>query len=165
MTSRIHAILPRVALVLGPLLALAGVIAYARYTRPYEVPADTDIFTVVEGKWAWTTADSNCAADPHTITFTRDHTGMVITASHPYRWPDGRLDSVAFYDIQAHTRGWIRGAIRGETRRTAEGRLVVWDLVLRSPDRYAWHRTDWLPGGYTQEVRRCPPAEIPARAR
>ena len=157
MASRIHAILPRVALATGPVLVLAAAVAYLRYGRPYEVPADQDIFTVVQGTWAWTTADTNCATHPHTITFTPDHRAMIITAAHPFRWPDGRLDSVAFYDVLAHSRTWIRGAIRGETRLTKDGRPVVWDLVLRSPDRYAWHRTDWPPGGYTREVQRCSP--------
>lgn len=155
MASRIHAIVPRAAFVIGPLLLLGMAAIYVHYTRIYEVPEGTDIFDVVEGTWAWTTADSNCATDPHTITFTSDHSGMLIKSAHPYRWPDGRLDSVAYYDIQAHTRSWIRGAIRGETRLTADGRPVVWDLVLKSPDRYAWHRTDWVAGGYTREIRRC----------
>lgn len=163
MASRIHSIIPRVALSTAPLLVVGAALAYLRYGRPYEVPADKDIFTVVQGTWAWTTADTNCATDPHTITFTPDHTGMIITAAHPYRRPDGRLDSVAFYDVLAHTRTWIRGAIRGETRLTRAGRPVVWDLVLRSPDRYAWHRTDWVPGGYTRDVRRCSPAELRRR--
>ena len=154
--SRLPYIIPRIALAVGPFLVVAGVVGYLRYVHPYEVPPDTDIFTVVQGTWAWTTADSNCATDPHTIRFTPDHRGMIITAAHPYRRADGELDSIAFYDIQAHTRSWIRGAIRGETRLTAAGRPVVWDLVLKSPDRYAWHRTDWVMRGYTREIRRCP---------
>jgi hypothetical protein len=147
--------MPRIALVAGPLLALGAARAYVHYTRPYQVPIGTDVFAVVQGTWAWTTSDTNCAKNPHTITFTPDHKGMLITASHPNHRPDGRLDSVAFYDIRAYTRSSIRGAIRGERRLTDEGRPVVWDLVLKSPDRYVWHRTDWAPEGYTREIRRC----------
>ena len=88
---------------------------------------------------------------------------MRITSSKPYKGVDGKLDSVAVYDIQAATRTWIRGAIRGETRLTAEGRPVVWDLVLRSADRYAWHRTDWFQGGYTREIERC--SDVPGDRR
>jgi hypothetical protein len=80
---------------------------------------------------------------------------MTITSSEPYEGFQGKLDSVAVYDILEHTQGWIRGAIRGETRLTAQGEPAVWDLVLRSPDRYAWHRTDWVRGGLTQEIHRC----------
>lgn len=50
----------------------------------------------------------------------------------------------------------IRGFITDETRKTPDGRLVVWDLVLTSRNSYAWHRTDWAPGSYTAELRRCP---------
>ena len=155
MASRIHAILPRVALSLGLAGSVAGLAGYYWYTRPYEVPSDVDIYEVVEGTWAWTNSDSACTRDWHRIAFSPDHTVMNITSSKPYRGMDGQLDSVAVYDILAHSRGWIRGAIRGETRLTADGRPVVWDLVLRSHDRYAWHRTDWAQGGYTREIRRC----------
>jgi len=155
MPSRIHAIVPRVALAAAlPLLALI-VGSYFWYIRPYVVPPGTDIFTAVQGIWAWTTSDSACTRDWHRITFSPDHRIMRITSSKPYKGTDGKLDSVAVYDIQAATGTWIRGAIRGETRLTAEGRPVVWDLVLRSADRYAWHRTDWSQGGYTREIERC----------
>jgi hypothetical protein len=154
--SRIHSILPRVALALGlPGLTLI-VGAYLSYTRPYVVPAGTDIFTVVQGRWAWTTTASGCSNDWHRISFTPDHNVMTIASSKPYKTARGTFDSVAVYDVQAHTQSWIRGAIRGETRLTADRRPVVWDLVLRSPDRYAWHRTDWTLGGYTVEIERCP---------
>jgi hypothetical protein len=163
MASRIHSIIPRVGLVVTPLLLLSAAAVYVHYAHVYEVPQGTDIFAVVAGTWAWTTADTNCATDPHTITFTPDHKGMLIKLAHAYHLPDGRLDSVAYYDIQGYTRSSIRGAIRGETRLTADDRPVVWDLVLKSPDRYAWHRTDWAPGGYTREVRRCSGSDPGAR--
>ena len=156
MTSRIHDILPRAGLVLVPLLLLGVLVLYLDYTQVYEVPAGADIFAVVAGTWAWTTADSNCAKDPHTITFTPDRKGMVIKSAHPYHRPDGRVDSIAYYDIQEYTRSSIRGAIRGETRLTADDRPVVWDLVLKAPDLYTWHRTDWPSRGYTSQIRRCP---------
>ncbi|HEU5262581.1 MAG TPA: hypothetical protein VFU41_14275 [Gemmatimonadales bacterium] len=155
MTSRIHSIAPRVAIAVAIVLVPVLVGGYLRHNQPYSVPAGTDIFAAVQGTWAWTTSDSGCATDPHTITFAADHKVMTITATRPYRRPDGTLDSVAVYDIHAYTRSWIRGAIRGETRMTANGRPVVWDLVLKSPDRYAWHRTDWHRWGYTREILRC----------
>ena len=80
---------------------------------------------------------------------------MTITSSEPYEGADGKLDSVAVYDVLEHTRSRIRGAIRGETRLTENGEPVVWDLVLRSPNRYAWHRTDWPPVALTGEIQRC----------
>lgn len=154
--SRLHAIIPRVAVGLGvPGIVVLGV-AYLAYVEPYEVEPDADIFALVQGKWAWTTVDSGCAKEWHRITFTPDRTVMTIAASEPYKGADGELDSLAVYDILSHTRSRIRGAIRGETRLTDEGDPVVWDLALRGADSYAWHRTDWGAGTYTREIERCP---------
>lgn len=155
MASTIHAILPRLAIIIGLPLAALFVVRFFRTTRPYELASDEDIFAVVEGRWAWSTRKTGCEDDWHRIAFTADHQVMTITSSQPYEGADGGLDSVAVYDIQAHAQGWIRGAIRGETRLTAAGEPAVWDLVLRSRDRYAWHRTDWLPGVYTAHIERC----------
>jgi hypothetical protein len=154
--SRIHSLLPRLAIAVAlPGVALL-VAVYVWSTRPYVVPAGGDIFAVVQGRWAWTTKVGGCTNDWHRISFAPDHTVMTIASSKPYKTADGTFDSVAVYDVLAHTQSWIRGAIRGETRLTPDGRPVVWDLVLRSPDRYAWHRTDWALGGYTMEIKRCP---------
>lgn len=156
MSSRIHSIVPRVAIGVGVLLPILGLLTYFIYTQPYDPPSDTDIFAVVEGKWAWTTSDSGCAADWHRIAFTSDRGVMTIAASKPYEGADGKLDSIAVYDILSHTQASIRGAIRGETRLTDAGVPVVWDLVLQSPNSYAWHRTDWFRGALTREIERCP---------
>lgn len=156
MPSRIHSILPRVALASLLLLPLVIVVLYRALTRAYAVPANQDIYSIVQGTWAWTTSDSNCLTDPHRITFAPDHKVMLITDAHPYRLPDGTLDSVAIYDILRVTRTSIRGAIRGETRLTRDSQPVVWDLVLMSRDRYTWHRTDWAAWEFTREIQRCP---------
>jgi hypothetical protein len=138
------------------LIPVLGVASYLVYTQSYEPPHDSDIFAVVEGRWAWTTSDSGCASDWHRISFTPARTVMTIAASKPYEGADGKLDSIAVYDILSHTGGSIRGAIRGETRLTDDGAPVVWDLVLQGPNNYAWHRTDWLRGAVTREIQRCP---------
>ena len=156
MASRIHSILPRVVAILA--LPLFGVLvaAVSWYNRPYVVPSDSSIFDAVRGRWAWTGNPDGCQAEWHEISFSPDHRVMLITSAKPYEGADGKLDSIATYDIQAHTSSWIRGAIRGEQRLTDAGQPVVWDLVLRSENRYAWHRTDWGAGGYTRAIERCP---------
>jgi hypothetical protein len=158
MTSRIHAILPRVALASGALLPLVAFLLYRSFTKTYVPPPGTDIFTLVQGTWAWTTSDSSCRTDPETISFTPDRKGMIIALGRPYKLADGTLDSMAYYDILRVTPGSIRGAIRGETRLTADSQPVVWDLVVEAPDRFAWHRTDWASWEHTRDLRRCPTA-------
>ena len=155
MPSSIHSFLPRLALIAAPLVVGATVYAVISLTRPYDVPAETDIFQVVTGKWAWTGPANPCDSDPHTIAFSSDRTEMLITHAQAFRGADGQFDSVTHYKILAHTRGWIRGAIPGETRLTDQGNPVIWDLVLRSPNTYAWHRTDWGWGESTRNIQRC----------
>ena len=157
MTARIHSILPRVALVGGLLLPVAGFLLLSSLSRSYQPPPGTDVFELVRGTWAWTTAESTCRTDPQTISFTPDHKGMIITLAHPGKLADGTFDSIAYYDILRVTQNSIRGAIRGETRLTADSEPVVWDLVVESPDRFAWHRTDWPTWEQTRDMRRCPP--------
>lgn len=156
MAASIHSILPRAAIVVALIGSVVGVGLYLRRAHPYAVPADEDIFAVVQGRWAWTTQGDGCAGDWHRIDFSSDRSMMTITSSKPYKGANGALDSVATYDVLSHSRSWIRGAMRGETRLTRTGQPVVWDLVLRSHDSYAWHRTDWLFGGHTAAIRRCP---------
>lgn len=156
MASRIHSLLPRVALWSSFLIPVAIYVAYRSYTGVFEVPRGSDIFAVVQGSWAWSPADSGCRDNPHRIAVSTDHRTMTITAAHPYKHGDGSLDSIVHYEILQATRSSIRGVIRGETRLTRDSQPVVWDLVLKSPDSYTWHRTDWLSWQHTRLIRRCP---------
>lgn len=61
----------------------------------------------------------------------------------------------ATYDILSLTPSRLRGAIRGEDRRTDSGVPVVWDLVMFGPDEYHWHRTDWSAWQFTPGIVRC----------
>lgn len=133
-------------------LGLAGTVGPA---EPYVVPDSTDVFKVAAGTWDWSGADGFCRDDPHTITFSPDRKFMILTFANPDTADDGTVKRDFRYEIRGHTRNSIRGFIQGETRRTDGGELVVWDLVLMSPDVYRWHRTDWEEGGLTKPVLRC----------
>ena len=121
--------------------------------RPYEVPAGTDIFAVAEGTWDWAGQPGTCRDNPHRISFSPDRRQMVLSYRVPFDSVTGK--QVSTYDILLVTRHGIRGSIVDETRRTPDGDLVVWDLVLTSPTTYRWHRTDWPAAGYTPELIRC----------
>ncbi len=142
-----------------PLVALMAILLWWRPWIPttYAAASDDDVFAVASGVWDWQGADSLCVANPHTISFAPDHSVMYLAHRQPWNDSAGVQHRVAEYEIQGHDSTQIRGLIRGETRRTDAGVPVVWDLVLTSPNSYAWHRTDWPATGRTKEVKRCPP--------
>jgi hypothetical protein len=164
-TPRRRGLILRIAaMVFGVVVILTGIGLWASRVRPYFVPAGVDIRTRVAGRWDWTNRGSPCGDSAHVIAFTGDGKQMTITQQN--RWVDslGRDRTTSTYDIQSVTRSTIRGAIRGEERRTPDGLPVVWDLVLVSPDEYRWRRTDWSTSwSYTAPVVRCDPS-APRRA-
>ena len=141
-----------------PFIGLAAVVAWWRPWVPvtYSAPTAEGFFTIASGAWDWEGADSLCVANPHTISFSPDHAVMYLAHRVPWTDSAGKEHRVAVYDIQDHSPSQVRGLIRGETRRTEAGDPVVWDLILTSPNSYAWHRTDWPSSGRTKGVRRCP---------
>jgi uncharacterized protein len=121
--------------------------------------ADSAIFRTAAGTWDWSKGDSTCTTSRrHSISFSPDFREMRIrfAVAEPGR------DSVYRYRIfgvgDNVVAGWervIRAAMEGETRTTANGALAVWDLVLMSPNRFHWHRTDWDQANLTDAVVRC----------
>lgn len=148
-------------------LAIGGLVAWWAPWKPdYEVPSDTDIFTVASGTWAWSDAppDSFCVTRRHTVAFSPDRSIMTITQGEPWTDSAGVVHQVSVYDISQYSRRHVRGQIRGETRLAPDGTPVVWDLVLSSPDSYHWHRADWPSFSYTKSIERCPEGTPPAEA-
>ena len=145
MASRIHDILPRIALWVSPLFALGfGAMIWGAVTY-LQLPAETGVLDVVEGEWGWTRGENTCKNNPHTISISDDSLTMTLSDTSG-SWT---------YDILEHEHTRIRGAIRGEKRLTDKGVPVVWDLLMRGPDMYTWHRTDW-PGMQTTDLMvRC----------
>lgn len=155
------------ALLLALVAVVGGFLVWrAPWAPDYEVPEDTDIFTVASGTWGWTTApdSSFCVTRWHTVAFSPDHSIMTITASEPWTDSSGVVHQVTVYDLSEHSRHHVRGQIRGETRLTDDGEPVVWDLVLGSANSYHWHRTDWPAFSYTATLERCPPGTPPGVA-
>lgn len=151
------------AIVAG-VVVIAGVGLWEMRVSAYSVPAGNDIRKTVAGRWTWTTDKKGCA-NAHIIAFSDD--GKIMTIVQPSSDIGGGDASTTTYDITLVTQSTIRGAIRGETRLTDDGKPVVWDLVLVGPDTYRWRRTDWSSAwSYTPSIVRCPGngvAESPAR--
>lgn len=153
MAANIHTILARIAIGCAPVLAVFLGVSFWIATRTLQLPADKEVFDVAAGTWGWMTGQNTCKKNPHTIAFSADRQTMMLT----YR--DSLDDTTAagtwVYDILEHEPWRVRGAIRGEERKTDAGQLVVWDLVLRGPNLYAWHRTDWPALVMTDLNQRC----------
>ena len=112
-----------------------------------------DLPTYVAGRWDWTTHAHLCADSAHTIRF-RDNDRIMEIRQEGALGKGGDADPTV-YDVLEITPSRIRGAIRGESRKTAQGKPVVWDLVMFTVNEYHWHRTDWGTFGYTPAVVRC----------
>lgn len=118
------------------------------------------MFDYAAGVWDTARGDSTCLENRHEISFSPDRSAMVLTF-------EGPLDSLSNdpnvrYRILAHGHGIldelpyvVRASMNGETRTTEAGELVIWDLVMATPNRYHWHRTDWPDLGVTNAVIRC----------
>lgn len=112
-----------------------------------------DLPTYVAGRWDWSTRARPCGDSAHVVTFSADQKTMRIAQEGTSG--EGGPDDPTVYDILELTPSRIRGAIRGETRKTADGKPVVWDLVMFNVNEYHWHRTDWAAFGYTAAIVRC----------
>lgn len=127
-------------------------------------------FAYVAGTWDWAKGDSTCRGNTHTLAFSPDGKVMTLTFKLPLDSTDAsrvtryRILAVGPAVAPELSPYALRGAIEGETRRTPAGALVVWDLVLASPNRYHWHRTDWPATAVTGPIVRCDgtrPMEMP----
>jgi len=113
---------------------------------------DNDLPRHLTGRWDWSNRAHPCGDSAHVITFSPDRRTMTIAM--PARPPRDTGWS-ATYDLLSLEPSRLRGAIRGEKRRTKDGKPVVWDLVMTGPDEYRWHRTDWPAYSFTAGIRRC----------
>ncbi|HEU4994121.1 MAG TPA: hypothetical protein VFT29_04850, partial [Gemmatimonadaceae bacterium] len=131
-------------------------IAMRQSTREYVFVNGRSLQSNLEGRWDWSTRGKPCTDSAHTIAFSPDGKLMTITQQvTSIDTATGKDWTATTYDILSSKPTRIRGAIRGETRRTGSGVPVVWDLVVIGPNRYAWHRTDWPAFAQTAGVIRC----------
>lgn len=115
----------------------------------------SSVYDVLPGTWGWQhSKHAGCDSNPHVISFSEDRTEMILTTAHPEMTVHGmaRTSRYRIYSDSPH----LRMFLEGETRRDpATGALVLWDLVMKSPDKYCWHRSDWQPDACTESIVRC----------
>lgn len=139
-------------------LATVSLLIAAPPLAAQEEPALT-AFDIAEGTWHWAEGDQTCQGNRHRIAFDAERTRMMLIHDQPL---GAGGDSVTVYTVLRSGPGLspftpyvIRAAMEGETRTTESGESVVWDLVIATPDRYHWRRTDWPVDGLTAAIIRC----------
>jgi len=112
---------------------------------------------IITGSWApETKVGQVCRESPPTYSFSNDGALMYVTSdSGLYMSEGGGKFNKLTYQIVGEGQYSLRTIIEGEERRTANGNVVMWDLVLLSENRFCWHRSDWDSNSCTQEFRRC----------
>jgi len=119
-----------------------------------DYPFSRPIRDLVAGDWS----AGSCSGVFQRFTFSEDGTQMFAVPSVGFLadTPESQPREVAIYNVLDESGRILRMQIEDESRRTDDGRVVVWDLVLLSEDSFCWHRTDWRPGGCTRPLTRCP---------
>jgi hypothetical protein len=93
------------------------------------------------GHWSRADTSDDCDTSAISSRFTPHPADMILTDS---RTPHGGAEDIARHPVLGHTRHAGQVVRRGEMQLNADSAPDVWTLVLRSPDRFAWHRSDWL---------------------
>jgi hypothetical protein len=153
----------RFSFLLGVLAASLLLACRAARPEPETGPsqrAAAEVFSLAVGMWDWWRGDSTCLGNTHEITFSPDRSEMLLTFKAPIDTATGkRVVRYRILDVGPHLfpepAQVLRASMEDETRRTDGGDLVIWDLVLATPNRYHWHRTDWEAGAVTRPIVRC----------
>lgn len=116
------------------------------------------VYEMAAGTWDWAKGDSTCLGNKHEISFSADTREMILTYQQPFDSATGQRIAryrilMAGANVIPSMPYVIRGAMEGETRKDAMGQLVIWDLVLASPNRYHWRVAP--AGGTSGALIRC----------
>jgi hypothetical protein len=131
-------------LLLAPLLSCAPMRSAPASAQP------SSALAALKGTWNW--VGEGCDKNPFILSPSPD--GSTITLSSTEPDSAGTLHRTE-YRVLEQASAFVRGQITDEDRRTASGKLVVWDFVVLSPDRFCWRRTDWPSTGCTKPLQRC----------
>jgi hypothetical protein len=134
------------------LLQQAATAQDRRVTNP---PPDPGLFAALTAG-SWGLADAkDCEAESHRFAFSANDTRAMITYKKSFTGIDGRTKNTSDYLVLYAEANKITMYLENESRRTDAGDRVVWVLILESPSRYSWRRTDWKPGVATAKRVRC----------
>lgn len=109
---------------------------------------------VLTGDWGWTKEE--CQSNPQNYSFSSDGAVMYVKKlDSSVSASDDRIYKTTKYQIIGESDEALRTVIEGESRRTSDGLVVTWDLILISKYRFCWRRGDWTASGCTEPIIRC----------
>jgi len=109
----------------------------------------------LHGTWDWADVPARCGNDAGTYAFAADGRTLTVEVPAGAYFDTTAAGSRLTYEILAEPAGGLRVRAVGETRRTATGAPVEWEIVMLDQDTFCWHRTDWQAGGCTKPLARC----------
>ena len=68
---------------------------------------------------------------------------------------ENEMNKLITYQIISESDRVLRAVIEGEDRRTEQGNVVGWDLVLLDHSRFCWRRWDWPSNACTEALLLC----------
>jgi hypothetical protein len=104
------------------------------------------------GRWGWTRGQ--CESAPINVSFSDDGALMYHHSSQGLYLGEVLKERIT-YQIYDEGEQILRVIIEGEDRRTDDGLVVAWDLVLIDDSRFCWHRYDWEWPRCTKPLIRC----------
>ena len=96
--------------------------------------------------WGWTDEAPVCQKRVREFRFNSDISEMSNSQL------GGKID---VYQVLSNTNNSITMQIYGENRLTKTGEPVIWELRFDGPDKFCWHRLDWLEQSCTASLIRC----------
>lgn len=119
--------------------------------------SDPSIRKDLPGTWVWSNTESTCESGAQKYVISGDGSQVFVSITGSTIALDETTQAERLvYDIIREAPRVMRMKIIGESRKTDDGKVVVWDLVLKSKDSFCWHRTDWPNEACTRVLNKCP---------
>jgi hypothetical protein len=125
------------------------------------LPVRADVFDLATGRWGLADdVELSCAINPHDVSFSQTRSRALFRWTEPMVNYEGEPDIEGAYSILDHGADFVVMALDGESRRTDNGKPVVWIMrLIEDGARYCWGRTDWPPEDCIDRYVRCPPPQ------
>lgn len=136
-----------------PMLALSFCAAILCGCAAAPAKSGATIYDRLPGRWD-TVHEESCS-NYHEVSFDAARKTMFNTYANVGWVTEHDSRKVMRYMILDDDKGYLRVTLEGETRLDAEGRPVIWHVVLVDDDTYCWGRDDWHPGSCTPVRKRC----------